>query len=141
MPRRTVSDAAERTLNTWLDEVMKGQLPIAELPLCVSAWLHAGEAYGRATRQHEIDALEREVQRLHYLAFTTPSERREQLLARLDQGLATADEATWDRLDHDLAVMAGQQPNNDSQTLIRAAPAAGKVDHDNTPPERSRRAA
>lgn len=111
MARKTVSDAAERALNTWLDEVMKGQLPIAELPLCVSAWLHAGEAYGRASRQHEIDELEREVNRLHYLAFTTPNERRERLLSRLDQGLTTADEATWDRLEHDLAAMAGRQLN------------------------------
>lgn len=114
MPRRTVSDAAERTLNTWLDEVMKGQLPIAELPLCVSAWLHAGEAYGRAARQHEIDELESEVQRLHYLAFHTPSERREQLLARLDHGLATATEETWQQLEHDLQQIAGQQLNTHS---------------------------
>lgn len=141
MARRRISDTATATLESWLDQLLQGQLSIGELPLAVEAWLHVGHALGRESRQHEIDQLEREVQRLHYLAFMTPGERREQLLARLDHGLATATEEQWQQLEADLAAMAGRQPNNDSQTLIRAAPVAGKVDHDNIPSQRSRRAA
>lgn len=141
MARRRISDTATATLDAWLDQFMRGVLHYGELPSAVEAYLHVGYAHGRESRQPEIDALEREVNRLHFLAFHTPSERRERLLARLDEGLATASEETWQQLEHDLAVMAGQQPNNDSQTLIRAAPAAGKVDHDNIPSERGRRAA
>lgn len=114
MARLRISNTATATLESWLDQLLQGQLSIGELPLAVEAWLHVGHALGRESRQHEIDQLEREVQRLHYLAFMTPGERREQLLARLDQGLATADEATWDRLEHDLQQMAGRQLHIDS---------------------------
>ncbi len=113
-------EAFARILEQRLDELMRGQIRLQDLPPAVSAWFYAGEAYGRAERQPEIDQLEREVQRLHYLAFYSQSERREQLLARLDHGLATANEATWDRLEHDLAVMAGRQLHIDS---IRTGPA------------------
>lgn len=113
MARRRISDTATATLDHWLDQFMRGVLHYGELPSAVEAYLHVGHALGRESRQHEIDQLEREVNRLHVLAFYSPSERREQLLARLDQGLATADEATWDRLEHDLAAMAGQQQNTD----------------------------
>lgn len=120
MPRRRISDTATATLDHWLDQFMRGVLHYGELPSAVEAYLHVGYAHGRQSRQPEIDALEREVNRLHFLAFHTPGERRERLLARIDEGLATADEATWDRLEHDLQQMAGQQLHTNS---IRTGPA------------------
>lgn len=113
-------EAFARNLEQRLDELMRGQIRLQDLPPAVSAWFYAGEAYGRASRQSEIDALERETNRLHFLAFHTPGERRERLLARIDEGLATADEETWDRLEHDLQQMAGQQLHTNS---IRTGPA------------------
>ena len=103
MARQRVSDAAERTLEAWLDQVTKGQLHIAELPLCVSAWFFAGYADGRASRQHEIDRLEHQLDGLWARAFLKPDERRERILRRLEQGLTNATEEQWQQIEHDLA--------------------------------------
>ncbi|WP_416444697.1 hypothetical protein AB3K78_15420 [Leucobacter sp. HNU] len=105
MVRRRISDAAERTLEAWLDQVTKGQLHIAELPLCVSAWFFAGYADGRASRQHEIDRLEHQLDGLWARAFLKPDERRERILRRLDQGLTNATEEQWQQIEHDLAAI------------------------------------
>ncbi len=114
MTRQRITEAAERTLNAWLNGLMQGEVLIQDLPLAVSAWFHAGEACGRASRQTEIDDFEREVQRLGYLAFHTPGERRDMLLARLNHGLTTASPEQWDQLEADLHEMAGTQLNSDT---------------------------
>lgn len=141
MARRRISEAATATLEAWLDELLQGQLSIGELPLAVEAWLHVGYSLGRDSRQQEVADLERAVNRLHNLAFTTEPQRRARLEARLSQALDTADETVWTRIEADLQQMAGRQLNTATENLVRAAPAAGKEDHGNSATERSRRAA
>lgn len=118
MTRLTVSDAATRTLDCWLDQTQRGQLPLRRLPLCVAGWWHAGAADERAVMAEEINRLRAENARLNRendilwaRAHLTPGERRERILKRLDQGLTNATEQQWRQLDNDLAVMAGRQPN------------------------------
>lgn len=111
MARRPVSEAADHTLELWLHEVMTGQLSLAELPLSVSAWFFAGEAYGRASRQQEVEDLERQVNRFHNLAFETDKDRRDRIEERLSQALEMSTEEQWDQLEEDLATMAGRRIN------------------------------
>ena len=85
--------------------------------------LNAGEAYGHAARQPEIDQLERDCNRYYNLAFTTDQQRRDAIERRLSQALEAAPEDVWDRLEADLAEMAGRQvntnPNRNSGQLSR----------------------
>ena len=142
MARARVSDAAERTLDAWLTGLMEGKIRIQDLPLCVSAWFHAGEAYGRASRDLEVQQLERDVNRWYYLAITTPTQRRDHIERRLSQALEHATVEQWDQLDQDLAVMAGQPINNVHS--IRADPASAETgvnDGSSAAPERRGRPA
>ncbi|GAA1608535.1 hypothetical protein [Leucobacter chromiireducens] len=143
MARRQVSAAAEHTLTHWLDQVSQGQLPLQELPLCVSAWFHAGEAAGRVSRQPEIDQLNHLLDVYWARAFLTNDERRERILQRLDTGLQEADEKVWDRIEQELAQAAGQRQLN-TQNSLRGGehPPEQGVNHDSSSaPERRRRAA
>ena len=103
MARWTVSGHAERTLDAWLDGLQRGQIRLQDLPPSVSAFFYAGEAYGRASRQPEIDTLTHQLDAYWARAFLTHDERRERILQRLDKGLQGADEATWERIEHELA--------------------------------------
>lgn len=109
-------------MTKWLEALMNREIELWGLPPSVAAFYHAGFAEGRASRQHEIDALEREVQRLHYLAFMPANERRTMLLDRLNNGLATANEEQWQQLEKDLHQAAGK-------TLDTGKPGI-EVDHD-----------
>lgn len=124
MTRRTISNAATATLERWLDDLQGGVLHIGELPLAVEAWLHAGYALGRESRDAEVADLERAVNRWYCYANTTDKERREQLDARLAQALDNAPEKVWDRIEVDLREMRDPQLNTNTQNSLRAAPAA-----------------
>lgn len=124
MARRTISDAATATLEQWLDDLQGGVLHIGELPLAVEAWLHAGYALGRESRDAEVADLERAVNRWYCDANTTDKERREQLDARLARSLDYADETVWARIEEDLSAMRGPQLNTNTQNSLRAATAA-----------------
>ena len=87
MARWTLSDQAERTLDAWLDGLQRGQIRLQDLPPSVAAFIHAGEAYGRASRQPEIDALNHQLDLL-YLAAFNPKDRAEVLQRRLDKHFA-----------------------------------------------------
>lgn len=123
MARWKVSEQAERALEAWLDRLQRGQIQIQDLPPSVAAYLHAGEAYGRAARQPEIDHLNHQLDVYWARAFLTNDERRERILQRLDRGLQEADEATWERIEQQLAA-ASTQPTPaqqaDSPQAIRA---------------------
>lgn len=112
MARATVSDAAERTLAAWLTGLMEGKIRIQDLPLCVSAWFHAGEAYGRASRQPEIDRLEHEANSLYMRAYT-PKERHEEYQRRLDEHFRLEDQRFFDALT--------EQSQHDGTTTIEPA--------------------
>lgn len=93
VPRLSISDRAAETLTEWANQLLEGQLSFGQLPLEVEALVHLGYALGRQARQHEIDALEREVNFLHYQLIPEPERKREieqRLLERL--GRATADD-------------------------------------------------
>ncbi|MBL5973692.1 MAG: hypothetical protein D3X82_08000 [Candidatus Leucobacter sulfamidivorax] len=83
MARRQVSAGAERTLDAWLAGLMEGKIHIQDLPLCVAAWFHAGEAYGRAARQLEIDHANHQAD-LFYMQAMTPKERQQEYQRRLE---------------------------------------------------------
>ncbi len=123
MTRRTISNAATATLEQWLNDLQGGVLHIGELPLAVEAWLHAGYALGRESRDAEVAELEQAVNRWYSYANTTDKERREQLDARLAQALDHADETVWARIEEDLSAMRGPQPNtHPMKPLHDAAP-------------------
>ena len=109
MARWTLSDQAERTLDAWLDGLQRGQIRLQDLPPSVAAFIHAGEAYGRASRQPEIDRLNHLLDAYWARAFLTNDERRERILQRLDRGLQEADEATWARIEQELAQTNAQR--------------------------------
>lgn len=92
MPRITISSAAEKHLEAWLDQVMQGQLPLSELPLCVSAWFFAGESYAREELGREIENLRKQLDSAYLQAFA-PKERRDEYQRRLDRYFAARDEA------------------------------------------------
>lgn len=109
MARWTVSDQAERTLDAWLDGLQRGQIRFLDLPPSVAAFIHAGEAYGRAAGQPEIDRLNHQLDAYWARAFLTHDERRERILQHLDRGLQEADETTWERIEHELAQANAQR--------------------------------
>lgn len=122
MTRRTITDAATATLEHWLDQLQQGQLSIGELPLAVEAWLHAGYAFGRESRDAEVAELERTVNRLHNLAFNTDKQQRDAIEVRLAHSLDTASEEVWQRLEQDLRAMR-EQPNTAQTTPLDDAAA------------------
>ena len=111
MARWTLSDQAERTLDAWLDGLQRGQIRLQDLPPSVAAFIHAGEAYGRASRQPEIDLLNHLLDAYWARAFLTNDERRERILQRLERGLQEADEAAWARIEKELATVVADAPS------------------------------
>ena len=124
MARLKVSAAAERTLEAWLAGLMEGRIRVQDLPLCVSAWLHIGEHYGRAARQPEIDRLEREANLLNYLLIPE-RERRADIEERLRARLANMTIDDLDELDHLLQHIAAHNSED-------ATPVAGAEHHART---------
>lgn len=122
MTRRTISSAATATLEQWLDQLQEGALHIGELPLAVEAWLHAGYAMGRESRDAEVAELEHQANRWYYLATVPERDRNARVEARLGHALEVADENTWQRIEQDLHAMRGQQKNS---SLGAAAAAIG----------------
>lgn len=143
MARATVSDAAERTLTAWLTGLMEGQVLLQDLPLCVSAWFHAGEAYGRASRQPEIDRLEHEANSLYMRAYS-PKDRHEEYQRRLDEHFRLEDQRFFDALTEPKQHPAHPigQPQNVSSIRAGQQPAeTGVNDGSSSTPERSKRTA
>lgn len=92
MARRKISNAATATLERWLDGFQQGRLHFGELPLAIEAWLHAGYALGRESRQAEIDRLAHECDVLRMYAYT-PKERQREYQKRLDRYFLEQDAA------------------------------------------------
>ena len=113
MARVPISREANETLELWLTQLQEGQIQFADLPLSVSAWYFLGLADGRASRQLEVENLEREANRWYYLANTTPTQRRDHIERRLSQALEHATVEQWDQLDQALAAMAGQHKDSE----------------------------
>ena len=106
--RLNVSEVAEKYLTGWLEAVMTGEIPLWRLPPSVAAFYHAGYAEGRTSRQQEISDLERELNRLHIIAFYPESERKQKLLDRLHNRLDEFSEEEWDRLETVIKNIAAQ---------------------------------
>lgn len=103
MARFSIPDELARSLEARLEQLQRGEIHLQDLPFAVSAWFHAGEAAGRQDQQPEIDRLNHQLDGLWARAYLTNDQRRERILQRLDKGLQEADEATWDRIEQDLA--------------------------------------
>lgn len=107
--RLSISNVAEKYLTGWLEAVMAGEIPLWRLPPSVAAFYFAGYAEGRASRQPEIDHLERVTNYLHYMHLSDQERRadiEERLVSRLEQFSVN----DWDELEevlHHLAVENG----------------------------------
>jgi len=123
-------DEFVQVLDQRLDELMRGEVLLQDLPLALQAWFHAGEIYGREARQPEIDRLERDANLWYYRANTSPQERQAHIEQRLSQALETAPEHVWDQLEADLAVMAGRQVNIDDSVRTGNKPDGNGAHHD-----------
>ncbi|WP_217133822.1 hypothetical protein [Leucobacter chinensis] len=79
----TISRTASRHLETWLNEVMGGELELWQLPAPVAAFYQAGFNDGIAanSQTQRIKQLEHECDRLYMAAFT-PKQRHDLLLKR-----------------------------------------------------------
>lgn len=106
MSRLAISEVAERHLDQWADAVLRGELQVWRLPFAVQQFISIGWTEAHALSRVEVARLEREVNRWYFLATTTEQQRNQQILDRLNQGLAEADAETWDRLEHDLRLAA-----------------------------------
>lgn len=111
MVQRWTFEQFSQTLDQRLDELMKGQVLLQDLPLAVAAWFYAGEAYGRADRQLEIDLLEHEANILWMQAFT-PKERHAEYQRRLDEHFRLEEQRFFD---------AAIQQQQDGTTTIEPA--------------------
>lgn len=110
----TISDVASRHLEAWLDDLMRGRLELYQLPSPVRAFYDLGLIDGRAAATghltERIAYLEHENDQLYIRAFHQEGARREEILRRLDAGLAEASEEVWDQLEQDLREMRGYDP-------------------------------
>lgn len=81
-----ISQVASKYLATWLDQLLRGELELWQLPPALQQWHHAGfsEGYALNPDRQQIARLEHECDQL-YLAAFSPKDRREELLRRLDQ--------------------------------------------------------
>lgn len=142
MTRRTITAKATATLEGWLEQFMGGDLHFGDLPLAVEAYLHVGYSLGRASRQLEIEQLERAANRLHNLAFETDKDRRARLEARLSQALEVATEEQWDRIEAELyEALADRQLNTNSIGADITPAVAQRRPHDGSTQARGKRAA
>lgn len=118
MARLTVSDTAAKHLEAWLDQVMQGQLQLSELPLSISAWWFAGEAYAREALNREIENLHKQLDSAYLQAFA-PKERREEFQKRLDRYFAARDEEFFSESEQlnssQFDLEAGQSPEIESR--------------------------
>lgn len=142
MARATVSEVAEKYLNQWAEALTDGSVQLWELPPSVAQYFYLGYNDGRASRQLEVEELERAANRLHNLAYETNKERRDRIEARLSQALEQATTEQWEQLDKDLAVMAGQKDEDvHSIRIDHESTELGVNDGSTATPERSRRTA
>lgn len=90
MHRRSVSDVAALYLEQWLDQTMRGELPLHRLPAPVAAFYHAGWAAATAQAQQQAREYEQRLDLAHLQAYA-PKDRAELLQRRLDQHFAQQD--------------------------------------------------
>lgn len=123
-----VSEVAEKYLTGWLEAVMAGEIPLWRLPPSVAAFYFAGYAEGRASRQPEIDHLERVSNHLYYLGLPDQERRadiEQRLVARVEQ--LTSDD--WDALEEVLKHLAAE---HSVQGIDTANDAEIEGSHDST---------
>lgn len=87
MPRQAISDTAARHLEKWLDQLVRGDLRLGDLPLPVEAFFHAGWAEGMAHAAEQARQYEHRLD-MAYLAAYSPKDRRAEYLRRLDHHFA-----------------------------------------------------
>ncbi|WP_157487054.1 hypothetical protein [Leucobacter salsicius] len=125
-----------------MTQLQEGQIRFADLPLSVSAWYFAGLADGRASRQLEVDRLEREANILWMRAFA-PKERHAEYQRRLDEHFRLDEQAFFDALEaqHNPAHTIGQPQNVNSIRAGQQPAETGVNDGSSAAPERSKRTA
>lgn len=77
MPRQAISDTAARHLEKWLDQLVRGDLRLGDLPLPVEAFFHAGWAEGMAHAAEQARQYEHKLDRAYLWAFTDKDKRAE----------------------------------------------------------------
>lgn len=92
MSQLVISDIAARHLEAWLDQTMRGELVLWQLPPAVAAFYHAGWAERNAAALAEAREYEHQLDLL-YLAAYSPKERREEYQRRLDHHFLLEDAA------------------------------------------------
>lgn len=123
--RRSLDEVTENALEQWAVALAAGEIQLWELPPSVSQLYLFGHVDGAKSRQSEIDQLEHLLDIYWARAYLSKDEQRERLLKRLDVGLQLADAATWDRIERDLALMAGERQLNTDNSFEAGAPAVG----------------
>ena len=84
MSRLTISDTAERYIETWADQYERGELSITDLPRSLQRLVFIGLGDGLAIANEQAREYERQLDRLWLAAFS-PKDRREELQRRLDE--------------------------------------------------------
>lgn len=80
----SISEIAERHLESWLDQAMRGELQLWQLPAPVAAWYFAGWA----DRDHHAQAQARDYEHrldVLYMQAFTPKERHAEFSRRLEE--------------------------------------------------------
>ena len=92
MSRLTISDTAERYIESWADQVERGELSIASLPRSLQRLIFIGFADGLAVAKQQAREYEHKLDQLYLQAYS-PKDRREELQRRLDEHFRNVDAA------------------------------------------------
>ncbi|MBC9943789.1 hypothetical protein ICL81_04515 [Leucobacter sp. cx-328] len=90
MTRLTISDTAERYIESWADQVERGELSIASLPRSLQRLIFIGFADGLAIAKQQAAEFEHQLDQA-YLQSYSPKDRQEELQRRLDRHFAQQD--------------------------------------------------
>lgn len=90
MSRLTISDTAERYIESWADRVERGELSIADLPRSLQRLIYIGFADGIAVAKRQAAEYEHRLDQAYLQAYS-PKDRREELQRRLDRYFAQQD--------------------------------------------------